>query len=115
MEVLVAVLIGILFACGIYSMLRRSIFKFIIGIVLISQAVNLLVFTASGLTRGITPIIASDAVLPAEGYADPLPQALVLTAIVIGFGIIAFCLALTYRAYQAVKSDDLEVFNQTEK
>lgn len=115
MEVVLAILIGILFACGVYSLLRRSLFKFIIGIVLISQAVNLLVFTAAGLTKGKSALIPDGEVALEGAYADPLPQALVLTAIVIGFGLIAFCLALTHRAYQAVGSDDIEAFNRTEK
>ena len=115
MEILLAVLIGVLFACGVYSLLRRSLFKFVIGVVLISQGVNLLVFTASGLTRGNAPLIPSGQLLPEGGFADPLPQALVLTAIVIGFGLIAFCLALTHRAYREIGSDDLHSFNKTER
>lgn len=114
MELLAAILIGFLFACGVYSLFRRSLFKFIIGVVLIGQAVNLLVFTAAGLTRGGAPLIPAGEKTLAGGYADPLPQALVLTAIVIGFGLIAFCLALAHRAYRAVGRDDLETYNRTE-
>ena len=115
MELLIAILIGFLFAFGMYSILRRSLFKFVIGVVLIGQAVNLLVFAAAGLTRGAAPLIAEGEKTLSSGTADPLPQALVLTAIVIGFGLIAFCLALIHRTYQAVGSDDLGAFNRTEK
>jgi len=114
MEYLLAIIIGLMFACGVYSLLRRSLFKFIIGVVLISQAVNLLVFTSAGLTRGEAALIPNGQQTFSGSYADPLPQALVLTAIVIGFGLIAFCLALTHRAYKAVGSDDLEAFRRTE-
>ena len=115
MEFLSSLLIGSLFAASVYCLLRRSIIKFIIGIAFLSQAVNLLVFTAGGLSQGSPPIIdAHEKVMTGE-YADPLPQALVLTAIVIGFGLLVFTLALAQRATTAVNSDDLEAFRNTEK
>lgn len=115
MELLSSLLIGALVAASVYCLLRRSIIKFVIGIAFLSQAVNLLVFTVGGLAQGAPPIIAADATRMSGDYADPLPQALVLTAIVIGFGLLVFTLALAQRASNAVGSDDLEAFRNTER
>ena len=94
METILALLIGWLYATGLYLMLRRSVVKLALGLAVLSHASNLLVFAAGGLTRANPPLIAEGASLPQTPYADPLPQALVLTAIVIGFGVLAFTLAL---------------------
>ena len=109
METLLALVIGCLYAAGIYMILRRSLFKLILGLVLLSHGANLLIFTGAGLTRAQPPIVpegeitfrASD---PAP--ADPLPQALILTAIVISFGVLAFALVLFHRGYQTIGTDD---------
>jgi multicomponent Na+:H+ antiporter subunit C len=101
-----ALVVGVLFAAGVYMMLRRSVVKLLIGIALLSHGANLLVFSAGGVVRGRAPIVD-----PAEGagrVADPLPQALVLTAIVIGFGVLAFAVALIHRLHQDSGSDDVE-------
>ena len=114
METVIAILIGILFSGGIYCLLQRSLVRLVIGLMLLSQAVNLLVFAASGLTRGKTAIIpAGDKVLQAP-YADPVPQALVLTAIVISFAFTAFFLALIHRTYKTLGHDDIEKLNTTD-
>lgn len=115
MEMLMAILIGALFAAGIFCLLRRSLMKLIIGIMLLSQAANLLVFTAGGLTNDRPAFAMSGTELPPPGYADPLPQALVLTAIVIGFGLVVFSLSLLLKAYRAVGSDDINAFNETDR
>lgn len=116
MEIALAILVGVLFATGVFCLLRRSIVKLILGIVLLSQGANLLVFVAGGLTAGGAALIPAGETAPPAGtpFADPLPQALVLTAIVIGFGIVAFALALVHRAHEAVESDDVDVFNRTD-
>ncbi len=115
MEILIAILTGTLFAGGIYCLLRRSLMKIVIGIMLLSQGGNLLVLAVGGLVP-LKPVFAlSDTKVPPAGYADPLPQALVLTAIVIGFGLVIFTIALLLRAYDAVGSDDMNAFNQTDK
>jgi multicomponent Na+:H+ antiporter subunit C len=106
MATLLAILIGCLYAGGIYLMLQRSLFKLILGLVLLSHGANLLIFTAGGLTRAQPPIIPPGAAAPPAPSADPLPQALILTAIVIGFGVLAFALVLFHRAYQTIGSDD---------
>ena len=115
MEVLLAIAIGVLFTAGLYMMLRRSIVKLVIGLAIISYAVNLLIFTVGRLTRGHPPLIGSDADVLTEPYADPLPQALILTAIVIAFGVQAFALVLIKRSYQAVGTDDLDELDHTDR
>jgi len=115
MDLLISILIGALFAAGIFCLLRRSLMKLIIGIMLLSQAANLLVFTAGGLTQDRPAFALSRTEMPPEGFADPLPQALVLTAIVIGFGLVIFSLSLLLKAYRAVGSDDINTFNQTDQ
>jgi len=109
-----AVLIGILFSAGLYMLMRRSIVKVIIGLALISHAVNLLVFTAAGLRRLAPPIIPAGEYLPVEPIADPVPQALILTAIVISFGVLAFAVVLIHRAYGTAGTDDLDKLDRTD-
>ncbi len=114
MELFLAILIGILFAGGIFCLLQRSLVRLVIGIMLISQGANLLTFATSGVTRSHTAIIKDGETILTAPYADPLPQALVLTAIVIGFGFTAFCLALIHRSYKTLGHDDLDKFNTTD-
>jgi multicomponent Na+:H+ antiporter subunit C len=96
-------------------MLRRSLVKLLIGLALLSHATNLLIFTAAGLTRGKPPILEGPEADPAIPFADPLPQALILTAIVISLGVIAFALALAFQVYRTVGSDDLDQINSTDR
>ena len=114
MELLLAIVVGALYGGGFYMMLRRSIVKIIIGLALLSNAANLLIFTAGGLTRARAPLVPEGSVRPAQAFADPLPQALILTAIVIGFGVLAFAMVLAYRAYQTVGTDDLDNLKATD-
>ena len=114
MEVVLALLVGLLYAAGFYMMLRRSIVKEIIGLSLLGHAANLLIFTLGRLTTAASPIIASNGETLQPPHADPLPQALILTAIVIGFGVQAFALVLLKRAYQTTGTDDLDEMNTTE-
>lgn len=90
METLVAGAVGLLTACGIYLMLRGSPFPVVLGLMLLSYAVNLFIVAMGRLTVGMPPIVAAGA----PGYADPLPQALVLTAIVIGLATTVFATVL---------------------
>ena len=114
MDNLLPIAIGILFGCGCYLVMRRNIVRVLLGIMLFSQAANLLIFTGAGLTWSRPPIIADDALTIEGAYADPLPQALVLTAIVIGFAVLAFAIALVLRAYEKTGSDDLDTFKHTD-
>lgn len=115
MEILIAILIGTLFGGGIYCLMRRSLMKIIIGIMLLSQGGNLLVLTVGKLVPTTPAFALSDSKVPPTGHADPLPQALVLTAIVIGLGLVIFTIALLLRAYDSVGSDDMNAFNQTDQ
>lgn len=114
MDVILAVVVGGLYAAGLYLMMRRSIVKLILGLMILGHAANLLIFTAGRLTRGRPPIITAAAGKLIEPYADPLPQALILTAIVIGFGVQAFAIVLLRRAYQTVGTDDLDEMRATD-
>ena len=105
MLVLVAIVIGVLFATGISLLFRRSITHLIIGLALLGHATNLFLFTMGGLRHGKVPLIG---VAPTSEMVDPLPQALILTAIVIGFGIQAFLLGLGYRAHEEASTDSLD-------
>ena len=105
MELWLTLTIGVLFATGTYLVLGRSLLKVVIGFSLMSHGTNLLLLTTGKLKRGAAPMLV-------EGYGgtytDPLPQALILTAIVISFAVTAFMLALVYRTYQLLGTDDLE-------
>jgi multicomponent Na+:H+ antiporter subunit C len=114
MEPVLAIVVGGLYSAGFYLMLRRSMVKLLIGLALLSNAANLLIFTAGGLTRARAPLVQEGALRPLEPFADPLPQALILTAIVIGFGVLAFAMVLAYRAYQTVGTDDLDQLKSTD-
>ena len=114
MIVFLAFVIGGLYAAGLYMMLRRSITKLIIGLSLMSHAANLLIFTAGGIVRARPPLIPEAAETIAPPFADPLPQALVLTAIVINFGVTAFALVLIHRTYKMLATDDLDEMKGTD-
>ncbi|NIP71924.1 MAG: Na+/H+ antiporter subunit C [Gammaproteobacteria bacterium] len=104
MEFLMASAIGVLTACGVYLLLRARTFPVVLGLSLLSYAVNLFLFSAGGLDGGGPPIVDG----PGGGYADPLPQALVLTAIVIGFGMTAFVLVLAIRGRLTLGTDHVD-------
>lgn len=114
MEPLLAIAVGLLYAAAIYMMLRRSIVKLVIGLMLLSNAANLLIFTSAGLTPGAPPLIAEGALMPDGPVADPLPQALILTAIVIAFGVLAFAVVLIHRAYNILHTDNLDQMKDTD-
>lgn len=113
MEILLAIVVGILYTTGVYLMLRRSILKFIIGLIFMSNATNLLVFLSAGLVSG-NPVFVDGKKINGAGMADPLPQALVLTAIVIGLGIVVFTLALKYKFFELTGTDDLDQLKKTD-
>lgn len=99
------VLVGLFFAAAIYLMLSRHIVRILLGVVLLGNAVNLLLFVAGRVTREIPPVITSGDTLPATA-ANPLPQALILTAIVISFSFFSFLMVLGYRVWQTLRTDD---------
>ncbi|MEX1120758.1 MAG: Na+/H+ antiporter subunit C [Balneolales bacterium] len=97
---MLAFIVGGLFAGSIFLMLRKNLIRIVIGLILLSNAVNLLIFTLGRITSANPPLIGEGASVADAGIANPLPQALILTAIVIGFGLLAFALVLTYRSYK---------------
>lgn len=112
MEVLVSILVGAMVAAAIYLMLDRNLLRFLFGLTLISNAVNLLIFSSGRLTQGKPPLVPDTAYEPVGHVANALPQALVLTAIVIGFGLFAFALVLALRAYTqlgTLQTDEMRV------
>jgi multicomponent Na+:H+ antiporter subunit C len=115
MTLLLAILVGVLYSAGIYMILRRSLVKVIIGLIFLGHAANLLIFTIGRVTKGVPAFIPQDAEKLVEPFADPLPQALILTAIVIGFGVQAFAIVLFKRAYQTVGTDDLDEMKSTDE
>jgi multicomponent K+:H+ antiporter subunit C len=104
MEALIAAMIGVLTACGVYLALRGRTFPVVLGLTLMSYAVNLFLFVMGRLTIGAPPIIEASR----TEYADPLPQALVLTAIVISFGMTAFVVMLALRARAELDNDHVD-------
>lgn len=133
MSFLLACVIGLLFASGTYMLLRRSFVKLIIGLGLIGHGANLLIITAAGIaadappagdaaqagdaareTRGTPPLIAEgEQTLPGSA-ADPLPPALILTAIVISFAIVSYTIVLVKRTYEELGTDDLNQMTATD-
>lgn len=110
MEVPVAVTVGIVFGSGLYLVMQRNLLRFVFGLILMSGSVNVALFVSGRLTRGLAPLVPEGAKVPPPGSANALPQALILTAIVIGFGLTVFALVLLLRTYErlgTVKTDEL--------
>ena len=114
MEAVIAVVAGLLVSAGVWLMLGRSLLRYVFGLVLISNAANLVIFASGRMTLGAPPLIPDGAYAPAGEVANALPQALVLTAIVISFGLFAFALALVFRAYAALGTLDAEEMRDAE-
>lgn len=110
MELFMSVLIGLLFASAVYLMLSKSLLRIIIGTGLLSHGAHLMLLTMAGLKRGTVPLLGEQA----KAYVDPIPQALILTAIVISFGVTAFFLVLAYRTYQELGTDNIDEMRGTE-
>jgi multicomponent Na+:H+ antiporter subunit C len=115
MEIIIAIIIGSLYAAGLYMIRRRSLVKLIIGLALLGHASNMLIFSMGDLVRGNPPFIPESLELPQMPLADPLPQALILTAIVIGFGAQAFAIVLVKRVYQRIGTDDIDQLTATDR
>jgi multicomponent Na+:H+ antiporter subunit C len=114
MELLLTILIGVLYATGLYMLMRRSLVKLIIGLILLGNGANMLIFLLGTLVKGRPPVIGDAAKTITGIYADPVPQALILTAIVISFGLQAFAIILIKRVHGVTNSDDLDALNTTE-
>lgn len=103
MEILFAITLGIMTACGVYLLLRARIVPVVLGLTLLSYAVNLFIFAMGRLQQTVPAVLGKGA-----PYADPVPQALVLTAIVIGFAMTAFVLVLALRSLKAFGTDHVD-------
>jgi multicomponent Na+:H+ antiporter subunit C len=114
MESLLALTIGALFASGIYLMLRRNLLRFIFGLALLTNAANLVMLAGGRVTRGEPPLIPAGETILTPPFANPLPQALILTAIVIGFGLLAYALVLLYRAHEELNTLDSDEMRAAE-
>jgi multicomponent Na+:H+ antiporter subunit C len=108
METAFAVIIGVFVVTGAYLLLSRHTIRMVLGIALFGNAVNLILFTSGRLTREVPPVIPDGHMVPPEAVANPLPQALILTAIVISFSFFAFLLVLLFRSYQALGTDNTD-------
>lgn len=105
MEPALAILVGLFYATSVFLLLSRSLIRILLGVVILSNAANLLIFTSGRILREVPPIIPFDEMSPPGDIANPLPQALILTAIVISFSIFIYVLVLVFRAYQALGTD----------
>ena len=115
MDILLSIVTGLLYAVGLYLLLHKGRTKMIIGIMVLGYASNLFIFIVARLTRGLPALILpGDSVMLSE-YADPIPQAFVLTAIVIGFGIQAFAIVLLRQVYLKTGTSNMDELNLTDK
>ena len=114
MEFGLALLVGLFAAAGIYLLLSRSLIRMLLGFVLLGNGVNLLILTAGRLTREVPPFVPPGMSAPAANVANPLPHALILTAIVIGFSIFVFLIVLAFRAYQSMDADNTDTMRLAE-
>ena len=106
METAIAILSGSLVAAGVYLLLSQHLVRMLFGLVMFSNAVNLMIFAAGGLEHTKPAFIGIDQVAPTAPLANALPQAFILTAIVIGFALLTFMFVLFYRSYQALGTAD---------
>lgn len=115
MELLLIIVLGLLYAGGIYLILRRSMVKLLLGIMLLGNATNILIFVLGSIVKGKPPVIDANHNILQGIYADPVPQSLILTAIVISFALTAFAIVLLKRVYALLQTDDLDNLNTPEE
>ncbi|MBP7242288.1 Na+/H+ antiporter subunit C [Amaricoccus sp.] len=108
MEVTLALLAGFLVAAGAYLMMSGKLLPYLFGLTMISNAANLIIFASGRLSYADPPLVAPGETAVAAGAANALPQALILTAIVIGFGLLVFALTLTYRSYYVLGTIEMD-------
>lgn len=113
MTMLIAILVAVLAGCATWLLMQRRLLAVILGVILLSHAAILVVFASGGLVVG-KPAFATPELDYPGSYADPLPQALILTAIVISFGTTAFMLALAWRTWKDLGNDDVSSWDNTE-
>jgi multicomponent Na+:H+ antiporter subunit C len=114
MDAMFAILAGVFIAVAVYLLLARSLLRVLLGLAILGNGINLVILVAGRLTRAAPPILPAGVTAPDGPVANPLPQALILTAIVIGFALFTFLLTLTYRSYQALSTSDTDAMRQAE-
>ena len=114
MNLLLPVLFGVLLGAAVYLLLARSMPRMILGLLLLGNAANLAIFAGGRIPGTAPPLVASGADALAAGAANPLPQALVLTAIVISLGLMAFALVLAWATHEATGALDAEELREAE-
>ena len=114
MESVLALLTGVMVAGSVFLILSQNLVQFIFGLILASNAVNLLIFAAGRVGTTQPPLVPEGAFQPSHAVANSLPQALILTAIVIGFALLAFVFILFFRAYQSLGTLDTESMMEAE-
>jgi len=114
MEPALAAVAAVYFLGSIFLLTSTNLIRILLGVALLGNAANLTIFTAGRLTREVPPIIPEGATQPLVQTANPLPQALILTAIVIAFALFAFILVLVYRSYQELGSENVDRMREAE-
>ncbi|MCK5356398.1 MAG: NADH-quinone oxidoreductase subunit K [Methyloprofundus sp.] len=109
-----SIVIGVCYASAVFLLLQKRLLQIILGIALLGHASNLLIFVAAGLHGSSLPIIPNGADVLPPTAVDPLPQALILTAIVIGLALFGFSLALAYRCVAVLGHDDIDQITHTD-
>ncbi|MBC8129485.1 MAG: Na+/H+ antiporter subunit C [Rhizobiaceae bacterium] len=108
MQTVLPIVVAALFGVAVYLLLSKRIIRMLLGVVVLGNAVNLSIFAAGRIGVAVPPIIPGGNLVPNGAIANPLPQALILTAIVISFSFFAFLLVLAFRAYQDLGTDDTD-------
>jgi len=114
MEIMIAVVVGLLVAAGAYLMMSGRLLPYIFGLVLLSNAGNLAIFAAGRLTFAEPPLVPDGLLVPDRLVGNSLPQALILTAIVIGFGLMCFALALSFRTFRELRTTRMDAMRVAE-
>jgi len=114
MNLIISLIIGLLFSASLFLMFQKSFFKLIIGVILFGYATIFFLFTVGGVTKNAPPLLSKANAAVAQ-LADPLPQALTLTAIVISIGVQLFVIVLLKKVYEKVGTEDLDELNTTDK
>ncbi|MGO4144987.1 Na(+)/H(+) antiporter subunit C [Paenarthrobacter sp. YAF11_1] len=99
------IVMGVLYACGIYLILERSLTRVLLGLMLLANATNILILSTGGYA-GLAPLFTKET--SPDAYSDPLPQALILTSIVISFAVTAFMLGIIYRTWVLARQDEIQ-------
>lgn len=116
MATVICFAVGALVGASVYLLLHEKLLRQVLGLILLANAVSLLIFAMGRIERGVPPIVPEGSTALVEPYANPLPQALILTAIVIAFGLLSFTLALIFRVHrQAHEMSGFEAPNEAEE